>query len=157
MYGGFYADPAADCQVFHVCSRPRGFHSFLCPNGTIFHQTYLTCDFWYNSDCSEAESQYGINNQIQAEREQIDSQQSTYQSNRQATYNSGAQATYSPPDTLPGYNGRGVGMYGRQSKSLGIEEMSITTSQPGQEHRKRKRQLKMHARQGDKYSSAKLP
>jgi hypothetical protein len=157
VYGGYYADPAADCQVFHVCSQPRGFHSFLCPNGTIFHQTYLTCDFWYNSDCSEAESQYGINNQIEAKREQIDSQQSTYQSNNQATYNSGAQATYSPPDTLPRYNGGGVGMYGRQSKSLEIEEISITTSQPGQEHSKRKRQLKMHDRQGDKYSWAKLP
>merc|ERR1711892_266339 len=47
VLGGYYADPAADCQVFHVCSRPRVFHSFLCPNGTIFHQTYLTCDFWY--------------------------------------------------------------------------------------------------------------
>ena len=158
VYGGYYADPAADCQVFHVYSQPRGFHSFLCQNGTIFHQTYLTCDFWYNSDCSEAESQYGINNQIQAEREQIDSQQSTYQSNSQATHKSGAQATYSPQDTQPRYNGGGAGMYGRQSKSLEIEDISITTSQPGQEHSKRKRLLRrMQARQADKYIWDKLP
>merc|ERR1711892_481724 len=92
VYGGYYADSAADCQVFHVCSRPRGFHSFLCPNGTIFHQTYLTCDFWYNSDCAEAESLYGLDDQIQAERERIDSQQTTYKNNDQATYSIGAQA-----------------------------------------------------------------
>jgi hypothetical protein len=92
------------------------FHFFLdCLNGTIFHQTYLTCD------CSEAESQYGINNQIEAEREQIGSHQSTYQSTSQATYKSGAQVTYSPPDTLPRYNLGGVGMdwIGKVSRNRG--------------------------------------
>jgi len=80
--GGYYADPAAECQVFHVCSQPRGFHSFLCPNGTIFHQAYLTCDFWYNSDCSKAESLYGINKESQAERES--SAEPTHMYGRQA-------------------------------------------------------------------------
>ena len=42
--GGYYADPATDCQVFHICvdhHRPYGNlakYSFLCPNGTIFNQ-----------------------------------------------------------------------------------------------------------------------
>ena len=39
---GYYADPEAECQVFHICTAD-GFgglskYSFLCPNGTIFNQ-----------------------------------------------------------------------------------------------------------------------
>jgi len=204
--GGYYADPTADCQVFHICSRKTGFHSFLCPNGTIFHQAYLTCDFWYNSDCSKAKGQYGINDQIQAEREQIDrrndqasyknndeatnknnaqasfknndqatyknNDQETYKNNNQATYKKSDQATYknndlatyknndqarykaSQLDTLPKYNRVGVGMYGRQAKSLEIEMVSLTTSRPDHAASKRKRQLGLPARQASKYSWA---
>ena len=70
VFGGFYADPASQCQVFHVCGRTGEKYSFLCPNGTLFNQNYLTCDFWYNSDCSEAERFYSVNERIKAEREQ---------------------------------------------------------------------------------------
>ena len=27
-------------------------YSFLCPNGTLFQQEYLVCDWWFNVDCS---------------------------------------------------------------------------------------------------------
>ncbi|XP_064082017.1 uncharacterized protein LOC135198413 [Macrobrachium nipponense] len=67
---GYYADtdPEAGCQVFHICQdRPNGRRqqdSFLCPNGTIFNQQYLVCDWWFNFDCADAESFYSVNEQI---------------------------------------------------------------------------------------------
>ena len=44
-------------------------YSFLCPNGTIFQQQYFVCDWWFNVDCSLAESLYSINDENAAERE----------------------------------------------------------------------------------------
>ena len=36
---GYYADPATNCQVFHICLGERDIKwSFLCPNQTIFNQ-----------------------------------------------------------------------------------------------------------------------
>ena len=42
-------------------------YSFLCPNGTIFNQQYFICDWWFNVDCSQAESLYGLNDEVAAE------------------------------------------------------------------------------------------
>ena len=60
--GGYYADPEAECQAFHICAADGtgGLtkYSFLCPNGTIFQQQYFVCDWWFNVDCSLAEDQY---------------------------------------------------------------------------------------------------
>ncbi|XP_066950735.1 pro-resilin-like [Macrobrachium rosenbergii] len=67
---GYYADTdgQAGCQVFHICQdRPNGRRqqdSFLCPNGTIFNQQYLVCDWWFNFDCADAEDFYSVNEQI---------------------------------------------------------------------------------------------
>ncbi|KAG7162965.1 uncharacterized protein LOC121873089 [Homarus americanus] len=66
---GYYADTASEagCQVFHICqdrARRRQQDSFLCPNGTIFNQQYLVCDWWFNVDCSEAENFYSVNELI---------------------------------------------------------------------------------------------
>ncbi|XP_064082015.1 pro-resilin-like [Macrobrachium nipponense] len=67
---GYYADtdPEAGCQVFHICQdRPSGRRqqdSFLCPNGTIFNQQYLVCDWWFNFDCADAEDFYSVNELI---------------------------------------------------------------------------------------------
>ncbi|XP_064081932.1 uncharacterized protein LOC135198292 [Macrobrachium nipponense] len=67
---GYYADTdrEAGCQVFHICQdRPNGRRqqdSFLCPNGTIFNQQYLVCDWWFNFDCADAEDFYSVNEQI---------------------------------------------------------------------------------------------
>lgn len=51
----YFADegPESRCQMFHVCvgSSPQAFFSFLCPNGTLFHQELSTCDWWFNVDC----------------------------------------------------------------------------------------------------------
>merc|ERR1711881_345353 len=59
--GGYYADPEAECQVFHICTADGAGglakYSFLCPNGTIFNQNYFICDWWFNFDCAEAEGE----------------------------------------------------------------------------------------------------
>merc|ERR1712226_1832698 len=69
IFGGYYADPELQCQGYHVClTPPNAFMdrktSFLCPNGTIFSQSLLTCDWWFNVDCSETEEFYSINEKI---------------------------------------------------------------------------------------------
>jgi len=71
--GGYYADVETDCQAFHICTNDGqgGLtkYSFLCPNGTLFQQQYFVCDWWFNVDCSLAESLYSLNEQVAAERE----------------------------------------------------------------------------------------
>ncbi len=70
---GYYADPKAKCQVFHICAANgqggQVKYSFLCPNGTIFNQNYFICDWWFNFDCTEAEGLYFRNQEIAAERD----------------------------------------------------------------------------------------
>ena len=72
---GYYADPEAQCQVFHICTADGqgglAKYSFLCPNGTIFNQNYFICDWWFNFDCAEAEGLYGLNDEIAAERDAL--------------------------------------------------------------------------------------
>merc|ERR1712173_349832 len=73
--GGYYADPEAECQAFHICTADGAGglskYSFLCPNGTIFNQNYFICDWWFNFDCAEAEGLYSLNDEIAAEREAL--------------------------------------------------------------------------------------
>jgi len=68
---GYYADPEAQCQAFHICGDDgRGGlakYSFLCPNGTVFNQQYFICDWWFNVDCSQAEELYSRNEEVAAE------------------------------------------------------------------------------------------
>merc|ERR1711962_1132257 len=71
--GGYYADPEAECQAFHICASDGAGgltkYSFLCPNGTLFQQQYFVCDWWFNVDCSTTEDFYSLNDEIAAERE----------------------------------------------------------------------------------------
>ena len=68
MDGGYYSDPEAECQAFHVCTADGNGglakYSFLCPNGTLFNQANFVCEYWFNVDCSQAESLYSLNDQI---------------------------------------------------------------------------------------------
>ncbi|XP_071548866.1 uncharacterized protein [Panulirus ornatus] len=61
---GYYADPEAYCQVFHMCHYEGQQHSFLCPNGTLFNQQLLTCDHWRNVNCHKATSHYVVNKKL---------------------------------------------------------------------------------------------
>merc|ERR1711970_1420022 len=71
--GGYYSDPEAECQAFHICGGGSAGslikYSFLCPNGSLFNQEYFVCDWWFNVDCSQAENFYFLNDEIAAERE----------------------------------------------------------------------------------------
>ncbi|KAF5295117.1 hypothetical protein FQA39_LY13268 [Lamprigera yunnana] len=63
-YKGFFADPATNCQVWHYCDLNGGQASFLCPNGTIFSQVALTCDWWFNVKCSTTTQLYVLNERL---------------------------------------------------------------------------------------------
>jgi len=59
--GGYFADTEAECQVFHICMNGANLGSFLCPNGTLFHQQFFVCDWWFNVDCNVAPDSYSLN------------------------------------------------------------------------------------------------
>ncbi|XP_033215278.1 uncharacterized protein LOC117171778 [Belonocnema kinseyi] len=63
-YKGFFGDPAARCQVWHYCDLNGGKSSFLCPNGTIFNQVALTCDWWFNVKCESTTQLYVLNERL---------------------------------------------------------------------------------------------
>ena len=50
--------------MWHLCDLDGRQASFLCPNGTIFNQAFLVCDWWYNSDCLAAPYLYPINERL---------------------------------------------------------------------------------------------
>ena len=74
MEGGYYSDTELECQAFQICVADSvgGLNkfSFLCPNGSLFDQQYFICDFWFNVDCSQAESLYFLNDELDAERQE---------------------------------------------------------------------------------------
>jgi len=109
--GGYYADPEAECQVFHICTADGAGglakYSFLCPNGTVFNQNYFICDWWFNFDCSTAEDLYSLNDEIAAERESFSGQASdavgSYQSPAAGNdYNAPAGDAYDAPASYEG-------------------------------------------------------
>ncbi|XP_012217155.1 uncharacterized protein [Linepithema humile] len=63
-YKGFFGDPATRCQVWHYCDLNGGKSSFLCPNGTIFSQIALTCDWWFNVKCETTTQLYVLNERL---------------------------------------------------------------------------------------------
>ncbi|XP_040580935.1 uncharacterized protein [Lepeophtheirus salmonis] len=72
--GGYYADPEAECQAFHICIADGEGSllkaSALCHNGTIFNQEIFTCDLWSNFNCADAEGLYSKNEELAAAREE---------------------------------------------------------------------------------------
>uniref|UniRef100_A0A1A9W2S5 Chitin-binding type-2 domain-containing protein n=1 Tax=Glossina brevipalpis TaxID=37001 RepID=A0A1A9W2S5_9MUSC len=63
-YKGFFGDPETHCQVWHYCDLNGGKASFLCPNGTIFSQIALTCDWWFNVKCATTPQLYVLNERL---------------------------------------------------------------------------------------------
>ncbi|XP_050348990.1 uncharacterized protein LOC126772640 [Nymphalis io] len=63
-YKGFFADTETRCQVWHYCDLNGGQASFLCPNGTIFSQAALTCDWWFNVKCASTTQLYVLNESL---------------------------------------------------------------------------------------------
>merc|ERR1719512_581774 len=95
--GGYYSDPEAECRAFHICTADGAGglakYSFLCPNGTLFNQNYFICDWWFNFDCAQAEDLYSLNDDIAAERAEIDAAAS----DAEASYAAPSDADYEAP------------------------------------------------------------
>ena len=51
--------------MWRQCYDGRGW-AFLCPNGTIFSQELLTCVWWFDFDCGQAEQLYSANSELYA-------------------------------------------------------------------------------------------
>ncbi|XP_023242426.1 uncharacterized protein LOC111640621, partial [Centruroides sculpturatus] len=60
-FAGYFGDPETGCQAFHVCFPDGRNASFLCVNGTVFHQRYFVCDWWFHFNCSQAPKFYEQN------------------------------------------------------------------------------------------------
>merc|ERR1712020_88200 len=117
--GGYYADPEAECQAFHICTADGAGglakYSFLCPNGTLFNQNYFICDWWFNFDCAEAEGLYSLNDEYAAERSALDGAASDAQSSYAAP-EAAADTGYAAPAEYSG--AEGAARTGRQRSSL---------------------------------------
>jgi len=117
--GGYYSDPEAECQVFHICTADGAGglakYSFLCPNGTLFNQNYFICDWWFNFDCSTAEDLYSLNDEYAAERSALDGAASDAQESYAAP-DAAADTGYLAPAEYSG--AEGAARTGRQRSSL---------------------------------------
>ncbi|KAG4072117.1 hypothetical protein HA402_015616 [Bradysia odoriphaga] len=49
--------------VFHICEAGKKI-SFLCPNGTIFQQTDLICDWWFKVNCAASPGHYAESSEV---------------------------------------------------------------------------------------------
>ena len=117
--GGYYSDPEAECQAFHICTADGAGglakYSFLCPNGTLFNQNYFICDWWFNFDCATAEDLYSLNDEIAAERDALAgaSDQAEYGAPAEYGAASAPAGDYSVPE---GRRGRRLGGGRRQGR-----------------------------------------
>jgi len=115
--GGYYADPAAECQAFHICTADGqgglSKYSFLCPNGTVFNQNYFICDWWFNFDCSTAEELYSLNDDIAAEREANSPDGGAADAPLGSYGAEGAGDSYAGPGDQANYDGEREGRAGR--------------------------------------------
>lgn len=50
-------------KVFHICEAGKKI-SFLCPNGTIFQQTDLICDWWFKVNCAASPGHYAESSEV---------------------------------------------------------------------------------------------
>merc|ERR1711892_1049810 len=124
--GGYYSDPEAECQVFHICGGGSAGslikYSFLCPNGSLFNQEYFVCDWWFNVDCSQAENFYSLNDEIAAEREANSPGQGQYDG---GAGGSGGQGSYQ------GSQGRSLGSRGSSRNRNSQKSQSSSSGYSG--------------------------
>ncbi|XP_055353677.1 uncharacterized protein LOC129599466 [Paramacrobiotus metropolitanus] len=59
---GFYADPDTGCQAYRRCEPGMAMASYLCPAGTIWNNIALTCDYWWNVQCSKSAQFFDYSN-----------------------------------------------------------------------------------------------
>lgn len=63
---GYYADNSVNCQVFHYCVAGAK-HSWMCPEGTVFHQVHLNCVPASQDICNTAEKFFFVNDYLHKE------------------------------------------------------------------------------------------
>ncbi|XP_066582303.1 uncharacterized protein [Prorops nasuta] len=123
LKGGYYADLETNCQVFHICDNGRKI-SFLCPNGTIFQQSQLICDWWFKVDCSKSVELYeqSAEQLAQEERKRAETRKMksefhrTTDKDKGQTYNQNENADYDGRQ-----NGR-VNPYAQSAKQNQIQD-----------------------------------
>ncbi|XP_054278115.1 transcription factor SPT20 homolog [Macrosteles quadrilineatus] len=54
---GYYADEGLNCEVFHYC-QDNARHSWICPEGFLFHQVHLICMPPSSDNICQQSSQY---------------------------------------------------------------------------------------------------
>ncbi len=50
--------------MWHYCDFAGHSSSFLCPNGTLFSQLLLTCDWWWKVNCVDSTQLYVLNERL---------------------------------------------------------------------------------------------
>ncbi|CAN8004207.1 unnamed protein product, partial [Ixodes hexagonus] len=65
---GYYSDNSVECQVFHYCVAGAK-HSWMCPEGTVFHQVHLNCVPASQDICNTAEKFFFVNDYLHKELE----------------------------------------------------------------------------------------
>lgn len=65
---GYYSDNSVNCQVFHYCVAGAK-HSWMCPEGTVFHQVHLNCVPASQDICNTAEKFFFVNDYLHKELE----------------------------------------------------------------------------------------
>lgn len=100
---GYFADPEAQCQVFHRCDQEYTQTSYLCPNMTLFNQITLTCVWWYDVDCNQAKNFYDYSNSRLYAGDDVRflDDQMDYAGAATASDNVGGSATYQAPAPKP--------------------------------------------------------
>ncbi|ROT85507.1 hypothetical protein C7M84_012523 [Penaeus vannamei] len=61
---GIYADVQLGCKVFHLClpaAMGNTLTSFMCPNMTLFDQSIMQCNYWFNVNCASSPRHYDAN------------------------------------------------------------------------------------------------
>ena len=106
---GYYADVRSGCQAFYICQSDGRMNGFLCPNATLFSQQLLTCDYWNNVDCDQAERYYSVNEALyqQPLRTTSYDQGSQYDDGNLNNYNSYDQQTFDRRNDRRDYGTKG--------------------------------------------------
>ncbi|UYV79491.1 hypothetical protein LAZ67_17002871 [Cordylochernes scorpioides] len=60
---GYYADDTINCQVFHYCVAGAR-HSWMCPEGTVFHQVHLNCVPANQDICAQSQNFFFVNDYL---------------------------------------------------------------------------------------------
>ncbi|KAG9509588.1 hypothetical protein GZH46_01891, partial [Fragariocoptes setiger] len=60
---GYYADKSVQCQAFHYCVSGAK-HSWMCPEGTVFHQVHLNCVPASQDICDQSERYHMVNDYL---------------------------------------------------------------------------------------------